>query len=119
MHPAAHTACASFLMHSALFQALSVLLCCSLHAVNAALIKQTNFLIALSASVLVCRISYEKRLRHARNAAGRKLLKIIAQKQSNLAVAADVATIEEMLTIADQVIMLHSNHACIVQFYFC
>lgn len=105
--------------HSALFQAVSGLLCCSLHAVNAALTKKTNLLIAISACVLVHRISYEKRQRHAKNAAGNKLLKIIAQKQSNLAVAADVATIEEMLTIADQVIMPPSHHACIVQLRFC
>lgn len=59
-----------------------------------------------NAAVLFDRISYEKRQRHAKNAAGKKLLNIIAQKQSNLAVAADVATTEEMLTIADQVIML-------------
>lgn len=50
-----------------------------------------------------CRLSYEKRQRHAKNAAGRKLLQIISRKQSNLAVAADVATIDEMLSIADQV----------------
>ena len=106
-------------MHSAVFQALKVLLCWALHAVHAALTKQANLLNPLSdASVPVCRISYEKRQRHAKNAAGKKLLKIIAQKQSNLAVAADVATIEEMLTIADQVLALASHHICIVQFLF-
>lgn len=107
-------------MHSALSQALGVLFCCSLHAVNAALTKQWSLLAAIiRPSVLLYRISYEKRQRHARNAAGGKLLKIIAEKQSNLAVAADVATIEEMLSIADQVIMPPSHHGCIVQFLVC
>ena len=51
----------------------------------------------------MCRLSYEERQQHAKNAAGRKLLEIISRKKSNLAVAADVGTIEEMLRIADQV----------------
>lgn len=48
-------------------------------------------------------MTYEHRVSHARNAAGRKLLKTIARKKSNLAVAADVGTIDEMLRLADQV----------------
>ncbi|DBA86167.1 hypothetical protein WJX77_009219 [Trebouxia sp. C0004] len=55
------------------------------------------------------RISYEDRKRYSRNKAGRKLLDIIARKKSNLAVAADVGTIEEMLRIADQV----GPHICL------
>lgn len=73
----------------------------------------------INAAVLFNRISYEKRQRHAKNAAGRKLLNIIAQKQSNLAVAADVATIEEMLTIADQVIMPPSHHVSMITIHMC
>lgn len=55
------------------------------------------------------RLSYEERQQHAKNAAGRKLLEIISRKKSNLAVAADVGTIEEMLRIADQV----GPHICL------
>lgn len=115
MRLAAHTTCAPCAMHSALFQELSVL-----HAVHAAFKNtiQTCFG-PIRASVLVYRISYEKRQRHAKNAAGRKLLAIMAQKQSNLAVAADVATIEEMLTIADQVRRPPSHHNCTVHFLVC
>lgn len=39
----------------------------------------------------------------AQNAAGRKLFELMAVKRSNLAVAADVGTVEEMLRIADAV----------------
>ena len=48
-------------------------------------------------------MSYEDRKKYSRNKTGRKLLEIIARKKSNLAVAADVGTIDEMLSIADQV----------------
>lgn len=52
----------------------------------------------------VChRLSYEDRQQHAKNACSKKLLQIMARKETNLAVAADVATIDEMLRIADQV----------------
>jgi len=48
-----------------------------------------------------CRLPFEERAALSQNAAGRKLLELMARKRTNLAVAADVATVEEMLRIAD------------------
>ena len=48
------------------------------------------------------RFPYEQRAALAKNAAGRRLFELMAAKRSNLAVAADVATVEEMLALADQ-----------------
>ena len=44
---------------------------------------------------------YEERAGHARNAAGAALLQLMARKRSNLAVAADVPSLERVLAIAD------------------
>ena len=49
----------------------------------------------------VCRMRFEERAEHAQNAAGRALLQLMARKRSNLAVAADVASFEKVLAIAD------------------
>jgi hypothetical protein len=49
----------------------------------------------------VCRLPFEERAAVAQNAAGKRLLELMARKRTNLAVAADVATVEEMLRIAD------------------
>ena len=56
----------------------------------------------LSHDCLCCRFPYEQRAALAKNAAGRRLFELMATKRSNLAVAADVATVEEMLALADQ-----------------
>lgn len=48
-----------------------------------------------------CRLPFEERANLCQNAAGRKLLELMARKRTNLAVAADVNTVEEMLRIAD------------------
>nr|BAY00744.1 uridine monophosphate synthase [Expression vector pUT3]BAY00745.1 uridine monophosphate synthase [Expression vector pTR_KJUMPS] len=47
------------------------------------------------------RLPFGERAALCQNAAGRKLLELMARKRTNLAVAADVATVEEMLRIAD------------------
>ncbi|EIE21646.1 monophosphate synthase [Coccomyxa subellipsoidea C-169] len=47
------------------------------------------------------RLPFEERATLAQNAAGKRLLELMARKRTNLAVAADVATVEEMLRIAD------------------
>ena len=53
--------------------------------------------------LLWCRFPFEQRAHLAKNAAGRQLFELMVKKQSNLAVAADVATAEEMLKLADLV----------------
>jgi hypothetical protein len=50
-----------------------------------------------------CRLRYEERAALAQNAVGRRLLELMARKRTNLSVAADVATVEEMLELADKV----------------
>ena len=47
------------------------------------------------------RLTFEERAGLAQNAAGKKLFELMARKRSNLAVAADVGTVQEMLRIAD------------------
>ena len=49
------------------------------------------------------RLPFEARAQAAQNAAGRRLLELMARKRSNLAVAADVADPAAMLRLADQV----------------
>ncbi|KAK9831999.1 hypothetical protein WJX81_007379 [Elliptochloris bilobata] len=49
------------------------------------------------------RLPFEERAKAAQNAAGQRLLELMARKRSNLAVAADVADTAAMLRLADQV----------------
>lgn len=49
------------------------------------------------------RLPYEERAKLAANLLGARCLEIMARKQTNLSVAADVDTAEEMLLLADQV----------------
>ena len=50
---------------------------------------------------LPTRMRYEERAEHAQNLAGRALLALMARKRSNLAVAADVPSLEALLALAD------------------
>ena len=47
------------------------------------------------------RLPFEERAGVAQNAAGKKLFELMLRKRSNLAVAVDVDTVQEMLRIAD------------------
>ena len=51
----------------------------------------------------VCRFPFEQRATLAKCQLGRQLFELMVKKQSNLAVAADVPTAEEMLRLADAV----------------
>lgn len=55
------------------------------------------------------RLTYEERIPLAANPMARKCLEIMARKKTNLSVAADVATAEEMLAIAEKV----GPHICV------
>lgn len=50
-----------------------------------------------------CSLTYETRAAAAVNPMARACLELMARKRTNLSVAADVATAEEMLEIADKV----------------
>lgn len=54
-------------------------------------------------------LSYENRIQHSRSPAAAKLLSIIAEKKTNLCVAADVTEINTLLKLADDV----GPHICI------
>jgi orotidine 5'-phosphate decarboxylase subfamily 1 len=63
-------------------------------------------------------LTYAQYLAHTRNPTARRLLTIIEQKQSNLAVSADVTTQHELLQLAQQVgpsICVLKTHADIVR----
>jgi len=49
------------------------------------------------------RLTYEERAPMAKNAMGRQLFELMAKKKTNLSVAADVGSAEEMLALADAV----------------
>ena len=52
---------------------------------------------------LFCRMSYGARAQVAKNALARQCLELMERKKTNLSVAADVDTAEEMLQLADKV----------------
>ena len=53
------------------------------------------------------RVSHGERVGMVKNLAGRRLLKVMEAKQSNLCLAADVSTAKELLDIADKVCDCH------------
>jgi uridine monophosphate synthetase len=61
--------------------------------------------------VSVCprRLSYEERAAVAKNSVAKQCFEIMARKRTNLAVAADVATADEMLALAEQT----GPHICV------
>ena len=54
-----------------------------------------------SSASVICRLPFEERAKLAQNACGKRLFELMARKRSNLAVAADVGTVQEMLRIAE------------------
>jgi len=56
-------------------------------------------------------LTYEARTASAQNPMGRACLELMARKRTNLCVAADVDTVEEMLDLADKV----GPHICILK----
>ena len=52
-------------------------------------------------SSVICRMPFEERAQLAQNACGKRLFELMARKRSNLAVAADVGTVQEVLRIAE------------------
>ena len=57
------------------------------------------------------RLTYEARAELAQNAMGRRCFELMARKRTNLSVAVDVATADEMLRIAEQV----GPHVCVLK----
>lgn len=51
----------------------------------------------------MCRLAYEERAQLAKNPMGRRLFELMAKKRTNLSVAADVETVDDMLRLADAV----------------
>jgi uridine monophosphate synthetase len=51
----------------------------------------------------VCRLRYEERAPLAQNPLGARLFELMARKRTNLSVAADVSTADDMLALADAV----------------
>lgn len=51
-------------------------------------------------------MAYEERAKQAKNPMAKQCLELMARKQSNLSVAADVDTVEEMLDLAEKVCAL-------------
>lgn len=54
---------------------------------------------------------YEERAALSQNAMGRQLFELMARKRTNLSVAADVATVDDMLDMADKV----GPHICVLK----
>lgn len=53
-----------------------------------------------------CRFTFQQRAKIAENAISRRLLELMVRKQSNLAVAADVPSAQQLLQLAEQVCLL-------------
>lgn len=51
----------------------------------------------------LCRMAYEERAQLAKNPVGKRLFELMAKKRTNLSVAADVETVDDMLRLADAV----------------
>lgn len=59
--------------------------------------------------MLSCRLRYEERAGLAKNSVAKRCFEIMARKKTNLAVAADVSTADEMLSLAEQT----GPHICV------